>query len=181
MKYVGGIALIVGVIWSLVAFNMDINVATGHCRRVNNIGLIAMRQNYIFIGAFITFCGLLVTIFGSRKNESGPLVKCPFCAEMVKPEAVKCRHCNSNLIPKQTPKHNLWIPSLYFSLAWGKPALNRGAVADLVCSLLASHIGMERKEIIDKYSVRITTLVNSMPHVVRQPFLDYYNQLMCDE
>ncbi|EOG5422622.1 zinc ribbon domain-containing protein [Cronobacter sakazakii] len=122
-----------------------------------------------------------MAIFGNRRDDSGPLVKCPFCAELVKPEAVKCKHCGSDLTPTQGEKEDLWIPYLYFSSAWGETSVDRGAVADLVSYLLSANSNMQRKEIIEKYQQRIDTLAKGMPPVVRSSFLDCYNELMREE
>src|SRR3990167_1208709 len=32
-----------------------------------------------------------------RQMESGSMAKCPYCAEMVKAEAVRCKHCGADL------------------------------------------------------------------------------------
>ena len=37
-----------------------------------------------------------------RKGESSGLVKCPFCAELVKAEAKVCKHCHSDLSSSST-------------------------------------------------------------------------------
>ncbi|EJH4501888.1 zinc ribbon domain-containing protein [Cronobacter sakazakii] len=130
MKYLGWTVLLVGVLWAVVALNMDVSVETGYGARVNNIGLMAARQNHIIIGAFIALCGLLMAIFGNRKDDSGPLVKCPFCAELVKPEAVKCKHCGSDL--SSCPAAEKEKGGSHYLIGSGQDAkLNRDAVREL--------------------------------------------------
>ncbi len=96
MRNAGFFILTVGIIWLLVALNMDTSIATGYGGRVNNIGLMASKQNHIVIGGLITLCGLLISIF-CKPNQSYTMVKCPFCAEVINRDAVKCKHCGSDV------------------------------------------------------------------------------------
>lgn len=119
MKGLGYGALAIGIIWLLVALNMDTSVATDF-GRVNNIGLMASKQNHILIGGFITFCGLIMAIFGkSSQSARKESVKCPFCAELISPEAIKCKHCGSEVTPsvddtaKPFPMHLIKPSDLY--------------------------------------------------------------------
>ncbi|HEC1650074.1 TPA: DUF2545 family protein [Yersinia enterocolitica] len=57
------------------------------------------------LAAFISpFVGLIVALSTSTSErravltgESGEYKKCPFCAESVRKEAIKCKHCSSDL------------------------------------------------------------------------------------
>ncbi|OON37140.1 hypothetical protein BTJ39_20680 [Izhakiella australiensis] len=105
MRNIGWIVLSVGVIWIIVALNIDTSISIDYIGRVNNLGLMADKQNHIMIGGFIVLCGLLMTIFGGMKansevqsSENG-YVPCAFCAEPVRQEAIKCKHCGCELTP----------------------------------------------------------------------------------
>lgn len=37
------------------------------------------------------------TPLASQANDSGPMKTCPYCAELVKAAAIKCKHCQSDL------------------------------------------------------------------------------------
>jgi zinc-ribbon domain len=51
--------------------------------------------------------------------NSGKLRKCPFCAELVKPEAVVCKHCGHKLPPPQLPSKTTMPPATKKRLAIG--------------------------------------------------------------
>jgi|GEM_PF-6266424 len=99
MRTLGWWGLLVGVFWLIFALNMDTSVESSPGVRVMNFSLIAHQQNHLLLGALISFAGLMCVIFGKKngiKSHDGN-VKCPFCAEDIKPDAIKCKHCQSEL------------------------------------------------------------------------------------
>ncbi|EMF4711038.1 hypothetical protein AAH235_003938 [Providencia stuartii] len=114
MKGFGWVLLVIGILAAFAAFNMDVSVATSYGNRVNNIGLMAQRQNFVLISCFIMLCGLLMVIFGGKKkpdnnyviSKDSIYVKCPYCAEEVHPEAIKCKHCGSDISTRTKDESN---------------------------------------------------------------------------
>lgn len=114
MKILGICVIVAGIIWAIVGFNMQTTVTTGPQNfgsgtysietpsvTVNNIGLMDRRRNNlmfagltILVGVVLTGCGVVSE--NSPSNESGR-VKCPYCAEVVKAEAIVCKHCGRDL------------------------------------------------------------------------------------
>ncbi len=99
MRTIGWCVLSVGILWLIVAINMDTSVESSPGIRVMNFSLIAQQQNQLLIGALISLAGLMCVIFGRNQGGSNNAldVKCPFCAEYIKPDAIKCKHCQSEL------------------------------------------------------------------------------------
>ena len=63
MRAIGIVLTGIGVIWLLIAFNFYTGVETEY-GAVENLGLIARRQNHLFVAGLVTLIGALLTIFG---------------------------------------------------------------------------------------------------------------------
>lgn len=172
MKKLGFFALVIGVLWVVVAFNTDVSVDTGY-GRVNNIGLMASRQNHIIIGGLIVLVGVLMLIFGKGSSSAAGLVKCPFCAELIQGEAIKCKHCGSDIQPhakSQEPDSTLWAADNYFKLNNGDVVIEQGAIDTLSISLIGLHPSQSPKDVYEKYKAQIRTLSNELPPQIRDSF-----------
>jgi phage shock protein PspC (stress-responsive transcriptional regulator) len=61
-------------------------------------------------------------------NSHNPMKKCPYCAEMINDDAVKCRYCGS------------WLDSNRFAQTWTR-SRNQKRIAG-VCAGLAKQLGI---------------------------------------
>lgn len=110
MMRVWGVWLIfVGVIWLVIAFNMDTSVVSYSgmygADRVENIGLIARRQNHLMVASLITLIGTLMTIFGGKKEEE--LELSAFASKPPQPNNPPCER-DLSLDP-----YRLWLAAKY--------------------------------------------------------------------
>lgn len=100
MRNFGYFLLIVGLLCIVGALAMDVSVSSG-TGRVNNIGLMAERQNFILIGGLLLLVGVIMAVAGKRRidafDSSSEYRACPSCAEPIRCAAVKCKHCGSDV------------------------------------------------------------------------------------
>jgi hypothetical protein len=117
MKGIGTLALVVGICWAVFALSMDVSVATGSGGRVNNLGLMADRQLHTIVGGMIALAGLLLVLLGGKGSAQSATTAtdtrpCPVCAETIKREAIKCKHCGTDIEAAKAPRlKNGWVAS----------------------------------------------------------------------
>lgn len=125
MKFAGIALVLIGLIWGVVAFNMKTDVAVDSSglialgvspsllpRSVQNVGLMEERRNHLFAAGMLMIGGFVLFGFGvnseararaegTDSEPKGALAtsgtkKCPACAEDIKIEALKCKHCGQS-------------------------------------------------------------------------------------
>lgn len=113
MKFIGIAMAVFGLIWSIFALNMDVNVKSeaqtygaGEYAinvpsvEVVNIGLMDKRRNHLIFSGFIFLAGIILVAIGKDK-ASNTLRACPFCAEKIHTEAILCRFCHKEIEPNK--------------------------------------------------------------------------------
>lgn len=180
MRKLGGVVLFLGALFILVSLNMDTSVPTEMGGRVNNLGLIAEKQNYLLLSAFIFICGLLMILLGNRNSDQGS-VKCPYCAERIHPEAIKCKHCGSEVNSElRSNRERTFKPTdmsfdRFFVRKGNEFVLNEPAVDELVIRLQKTDHQSNMIEITEKNKQNLDELIAQLPSKVQQEFRIYYH------
>ncbi|WP_273889771.1 hypothetical protein [Serratia marcescens] len=177
MREFGFLLLAIGVVWLLIAFNMDTYVFTGYGERVNNIGLIASKQNHLLISSVISICAILMIIFGKSSSKATEVyVQCPFCAEKINPEAIKCKHCGSDVSAQLKAQkenkfsfhgfdHNLLLSND------DSPSLNDSGVMDLANKIKSISKSNRGSYIFGEHQSDITYIKYKLPKAVQDEFV----------
>lgn len=88
---------IMGAFYFFTAFDTSVSVPTTSYMgqsigggRVNNIGLMADRQNGILISVGAAILGMLMTGLSPKREREA---KCPWCAKLIPADSKGCRYC----------------------------------------------------------------------------------------
>ena len=91
----GNVLFVVGLGVILYTLNMKVSVTSPY-GEINNFGLMNERQNYLILGGLASVVGIIISFMNGRESlaiGAADSKKCPACAELIKVEAAKCRHC----------------------------------------------------------------------------------------
>lgn len=115
----------------------------------------------------------------SQPNDG--LVKCPYCAEAIKPEAVKCKHCGSDVKSALNDQQSASFKptdmpfDAFFIRGNDDFSLNRPSVDEMISRMKKASPNMHPSNVKEKYEGSVDELVNRLPSAVRQDFRNYYS------
>lgn len=124
MRKIGIVFILIGLIWAVLAFNMDVAVTSPERKlsagyseitipsvTVNNMGLMDQRRNHLIFAGLVFLAGMILFALGKPNSVSGEQKTCPFCAEQINVNAVICRFCQKEVPVAEVRKHEALVSS----------------------------------------------------------------------
>lgn len=118
MKKIGLGFMLLGLMWAVIAFNMEVAVTSPEQRfgsddaaitipsmSVNNVGLMDRRHNHLIFSGVLLLAGVILLAMGKPGAAIPDQKVCPFCAESINARAVICRYCHKD-VSTQGPEQN---------------------------------------------------------------------------
>ncbi|HBA8399248.1 TPA: zinc ribbon domain-containing protein [Escherichia coli] len=107
----------------------------------------------------------------SQLNEG--LVKCPFCAEMIKPEAIKCKHCGSDIEPQKKRNNLLQITGFVVTMTVNDNIqLDDFKIKELAERIKNASDYKDSVELLRDYRPQLEVIEKTIPEELRGEFRD---------